>query len=214
MQRQSSRITAGGLLQPIGTQGKEAGVKEEGIMDEWIKNMDKKYLRVIAWNVRSHKQRRTTVTIKKLLESNNVIMIQETKLKEKPSYGDQNKVYFKPSQEKGNAKRGLLTITRASVDSCETPTPRNNKGVETQAVSIQCEGKQYVCVNVYVPGEVMTKADDWTSVLNPLLTLGQRVVISGDLNARSPMWKDVAYKHQWSHTGGSHATDKWHHTEQ
>ncbi len=68
---------------------------------------------------------------------------------------------------------------------CDIDTP-----VETQAVRVQAGNKEYIVVNMYVPGEVMKKQSDWIGLLNPLLSLGPRVLISGDYNARSPQWLD------------------------
>ena len=48
--------------------------------------MSKKATRILAWNIRSHNQRRTTVD--KLLEGNDVVMLQETKLRKKPEYDE------------------------------------------------------------------------------------------------------------------------------
>ncbi len=47
-------------------------------------------------------------------------------------------------------------------------------------------------VNVYVPCDSMTSADNWIALLNPLLGLAPRVIISGDFNARSTSWGDIS----------------------
>ena len=65
------------------------------------------------------------------------------------------KVFFSPSEDTGNAKRGLLTAAEETLECCEVQTPRNNYGVETLAVSVQLEGKEYIIVNMYVPGETL-----------------------------------------------------------
>ena len=161
--------------------------------------MNRKAARVIAWNARSHKARRTT--IEKLVQENNIVMIQETKLKQKPTYGE-NHVFFSPTEELGNAKRGLLTIIEETFECCEVQTPKGNQGVETLAVNVQLEGQSSIFVNIYVPGETLKKPEEWTQILNPLLRLGQRVIISGDFNARSPMWKDT------SHNGNGRALEE------
>ena len=154
-----------------------------------MQSMDLKSVRVVTWNVRSHDRRRTV--IEKLLASNNIMLMQETKKKTRPPYDEDNfYTYFKPSAEEGNAKRGLLTVVRNSLPTNEVSTPGNPYGVETQAINISVEGQQYILVNLYAPGEKVTTATAWKEVLNPLLSLGKRVIVSGDFNARSTLWLD------------------------
>ena len=62
-----------------------------------------------------------------------------------------------------------------------------------QNFSVQINGKRHVLVNIYVPCDSMTSAENWTALLNPLLEISSRVIISGDFNARSPTWGDSGY---------------------
>ncbi len=154
--------------------------------------MGKRATRILSWNLRSHNQRQTTVD--RLLQGNDIVMVQETKLKKKPDYDEEAfHVFFTPSEEGGKAKRGLLTVAQKEVDCCEIPTPTNAVKAETLAISIQIEGRAYIAVNIYVPCDSVTTAEVWKLLINPLLMLGPRVIISGDLNARSPMWGDTAH---------------------
>jgi len=170
-----------------GVRGRRGG--KHGKKDK-SKRTQNKHLRIISWNIRSHKKRRST--IEKLLLSNNILMAQETKLKERPTY-DGYTVYFRASEDGGNAKRGLLIVVNEETHCCQIPTPRNNKGVETLAISVIINGKEHVLVNMYVPGDSLKTAEDWNSILDPLMQLGERVIISGDMNARSPQWMDTGY---------------------
>ncbi len=73
---------------------------------------------------------------------NDIVMIQETKLKEKPEYDeDQYTVFFTPSKEGGNAKRGLLCIVRKGVDACEVQIPKAVQKTEVQAVSLHIDNR-------------------------------------------------------------------------
>ena len=153
--------------------------------------MEQRATRVISWNARSHDRRRSV--IENLLTSCGVIMLQETKRRTKPAYREEDYfAFFKPSSKEGHAKRGLLTIVRKPMQVTEVPTPSNKWSVETQAISILLGTEQYILVNIYVPCDSMTSADAWKEVLNPLLDLGRTVIISGDFNARSSSWCDVA----------------------
>ena len=48
-----------------------------------LQRLDQRSLRIVAWNIRSHKQRRHV--LETLLQTNNIVALQETKIKEKPS---------------------------------------------------------------------------------------------------------------------------------
>ena len=147
-------------------------------------------VRIVTWNVRSHDRRRTTI---ERLITNDIVMIQETKLRSKPDYGQDYTSYFTPTKEAGNAKRGLLTIVRKEIPSCEVPTPATTTSVETQAIRIEVGHKKYTLVNIYVPCDSMRSPDAWTNLINPLLKMGPRVIISGDFNARSSSWGDSGH---------------------
>ena len=145
-------------------------------------------MRIIAWNIRCHRLRRTTV--EQLLQTNHIIALQETKLKSKPAYGNNN-TFFQPSEESGNAKRGLLIIVKKGIECCQIKIPNNTNGVEALAVSLSLSGKKYVLVNMYVQCDSMKTPGDWEQALKPLLELGEHVIITGDFNARSPLWHDT-----------------------
>jgi hypothetical protein len=84
--------------------------------------MVKRAVRIVSWNARSHDRRQTTID--QLLLGNDMVMVQETKLKRRSDYDEkQYTAYFTASKESENAKRCLLTICRRDVDSCEIPTP-------------------------------------------------------------------------------------------
>ena len=48
-----------------------------------LQRLDQRSLRIVAWNIRSHKQRRHVVET--LLQTSNIVALQETNIKEKPS---------------------------------------------------------------------------------------------------------------------------------
>ena len=86
--------------------------------------------RIISWNVRSHDQRRPTIA----RLTSDIIMMQETKLKKTPEYSDNEfNVYFTPSKESGNAKRGLLTLIRKDIECCALSLPNQVASTEVQA---------------------------------------------------------------------------------
>jgi endonuclease/exonuclease/phosphatase (EEP) superfamily protein YafD len=152
--------------------------------------MDRKAFRFSSWNCRSHDRRRTV--IEKLLNSNRVMLLQETKRNTRPEYDtDECHTFFKPCKEVGKTKRGLLTLVRKPMEVSEISTPHNNSSVETLVVSITVGKETDILVNLYAPGETLTRAYDWKNVLNPLLALGGKVIISGDFNARSTAWIDT-----------------------
>ena len=93
------------------------------------------------------------------------------------------------SSEDGNAKfkRGLLTIVnKNTIECCQVNTPQTINGVETLAVAFTHSGKQHIIVNINVPGDALKREDDWERTITPLLSLDERVIITGDYNARSP----------------------------
>ena len=110
-----------------------------------LQRLDRRSLRIVAWNISSHKQRRRLV--EQLLQINNIEALQETKIKEKPSYHG-HKVFFAPSSEDGNAKRGLLTIVKNTIECCQINAPQTINGVETLAIAFTHSGKQRIIVNV------------------------------------------------------------------
>ena len=152
--------------------------------------MNARSFRVISWNARSHNRRRSTID--KLLTENNVIMIQEAKLRQKPSYPSDIRVFFQPTSEGRKAKRGLLILANKEVDCCQIETPRNPWGVEVLAIPVQIEGTTHILVNLYVPCDSMATMEQWEKLINSLVNLGPRVVIAGDFNARSQVWTDVS----------------------
>ena len=167
------------------SRGSRAGVKKSMTKCE---QMDRRSLRIISWNIRSHTKRR--VVVEQLLQSNNIIALQEIKIKKKPSYGQHN-VFFKESSSNGKCKRGLLTIVRSGIECCQVKTPNAINEVETLAVAFRYLDQQYVLVNIYVPPNALKNEAEWSGVLEPLLSLGERVIITGDYNARSQLWCDT-----------------------
>jgi exonuclease III len=152
--------------------------------------MDRKAFIISSWNCRSHNRRRTV--IEKLLISNKVMLLQETKRKTRPEYDtDEFHTFFKPSEEGGKAKRGLLALVRNPMQVSEIRTPHNIRLVETHAVDIAFGKETHILVNVYAPVESLSRADDMKHVLNRLLALGGKVIINGDFNARRTAWTDT-----------------------
>jgi hypothetical protein len=70
-----------------------------------VLGMEQQALRIVSWNTRSHDRRRTV--IEKLLVTNQVVNIQETKRRTMPDYEENDfQVHFKPSPEGGNTQKG------------------------------------------------------------------------------------------------------------
>ena len=130
-------------------------------------------------------------------QTNDVAALQETKIKEKPSYHG-HKVFFAPSSEDVNAKRGLLTIVKKHYRMPPDQYTQTFNGVETLAVAFAHSGEQHIVVNIYVPGDALKRDDDWERTIGPLLSLGEGVLITGDYNARSPLWFDSDYNRNGS----------------
>lgn len=48
---------------------------------------------------------------------------------------------------------------------CQVEIPRTINGVETLAIAFTYDGKQYIIVNIYAPGDALETDDDWASTL-------------------------------------------------
>ena len=69
-----------------------------------------------------------------------------------------------------------------------------DNGVETLAVSFLHMGKRCIPVNIYIPGNALNTEAEWENTVTHLLCLGERVVVAGDFNARSPFLCDSDFK--------------------
>ena len=68
-----------------------------------------------------------------------------------------------------------------------------DNGVETLAVSFPHVGKRYIPVNIYISGNAVKTEAEWENTVTHLLCLGERVVVPGEFNVRSPFWCDIDF---------------------
>lgn len=64
-------------------------------------------------------------------------------------------MFFKPSTEAGNSKRGLLTIVKEGIKCCQVKTRDLTIGVVALAISFQHMKRQIASVKIFVPGNVL-----------------------------------------------------------
>jgi hypothetical protein len=96
-----------------------------------LMGMEQQVLRIASWNTKS-RDRRWTV-IETLLVTNQVVMMQKTKMRTRPAHVENSfHVYFKPSRGGGNAKRVLLTIINAGQRSGHPHQPLASRNTGNQ----------------------------------------------------------------------------------
>jgi hypothetical protein len=68
--------------------------------------MERKSIKVVSWNCRSHDRRRTVM--EKLVTSNRVVMLQETKRKNRPEYDEEDSTLFSSLAWREEKRKGAF----------------------------------------------------------------------------------------------------------
>ena len=131
-----------------------------------------------------------------------IITIQETKLK-KHNKTPQIPTYSAIRTDRANGKGGgLLTYIKHNITFSDTKIPNFINPINTELQIIQLHitnNKIYTIANIYIPPRNTTSADhatcdaDITSCIQYITNLPNSI-ISGDINAHSPIWHSYTKK--------------------
>ena len=163
---------------------------------------NKKLLTLLQLNINSITNKHEELMLLVTELQPDIITIQETKLK-KHNKTPQILTYSAIRTDRANGKgRGLLTYIKHNITFSDTKIP-NFINTELQIIQLHItNNKIYTIANIYIPPRNTTSPDhatcdaDITSCIQYITNLPNSI-ISGDINAHSPIW----HSHTTDHRG-------------